>query len=72
MKWNIAPGKVAVISQCVGGFKGPLGDKENITQGEVKCYICHEILTKSCRLSYKQKFKCFMLKNVLTEDIIEI
>ena len=26
----------------------------NIAQGEAKCYICHETLTKSCILSYKQ------------------
>ena len=26
----------------------------NIAQGEAECYICHETLTKSCILSYKQ------------------
>ena len=26
----------------------------NIAQGKAKCYICHETLTKSCILSYKQ------------------
>ena len=44
----------------------------NIAQGE--CYICHEILTKSCILSYKRSGSAlsvllyFTLKDVLTED----
>ena len=47
----------------------------NIAQGEVKCYICHETLTKSCILSYKQSGNAlsvllyFTLKDVLTEEI---
>ena len=26
----------------------------NIARGKAECYICHETLTKSCILSYKQ------------------
>ena len=46
----------------------------NIARGEAKCYICHETLTKSCILSYKQSGSAlsvllyFTLKDVLTED----
>ena len=47
----------------------------NIARGKAKCYICHETLTKSCILSYKQSGSAlsallyFKLKDVLTEDI---
>ena len=47
----------------------------NIAQGEAKCYICHETLTKSCILSYRRSGSAlsvllyFKLKDVLTEDI---
>ena len=47
----------------------------NIAQGEAKCYICHETITKSCILSYKRSgislsvLLYFTLKDVLTEDI---
>ena len=47
----------------------------NIAQGEAECYICHETLTQSCILSYKQSGSTlsvllyFILKDVLTEDI---
>ena len=43
-------------------------------QGQVECYICHETLTKSCIVSYKQSGSAlsvlfhFILKDVLTED----
>ena len=46
----------------------------NIARGEAKCYICHETLTKSCILSYKQSGSAlsvllyFILKDVLIED----
>ena len=46
----------------------------NIARGEAECYICHETLTKSCILSYKQSGSVlsvllyFTLKDVLTED----
>ena len=46
----------------------------NIARGEAKCYICHEILTKSCIHSYKQSGSAlsvllyFKLKDVLTVD----
>ena len=45
-----------------------------IAPGEAKCYICHETLTKSYILSYKQSGSAlrvllyFTLKEVLTED----
>ena len=47
----------------------------NIAQDEAECYICHETLTKSFILSYKQSGSAlsvllyFTLKGVLTEDI---
>ena len=47
----------------------------NIAQGEDKCYICQETLTKSCIPSYKQSGSAlsvllyFTLKDMLTEDI---
>ena len=47
----------------------------NIAQGEAKCYICQETLTKSCILSYKQSGSAlsvllyFILKDMSTEDI---
>ena len=50
----------------------------NIAEGEAECYICHEILTKSCILSYKQSGSTlsvllyFTLENVLTEDKFNI
>ena len=46
----------------------------NIAGGKAQCYICHETLTKSCMLSYKQSGSAlsvllyFTLKDVLTED----
>ena len=48
----------------------------NIAQdrGKVECYICHETLTNSCILSYKQSGSALSvllyvtLKGVLTED----
>ena len=45
----------------------------NIAQSKAECYICHETLTKSCILSYKQSGSVlsviyyFTLKDVLTE-----
>ena len=47
----------------------------NIARGKAECYICHETLTKSCILSYKQSGSALSallyikLKDVLTEDI---
>ena len=47
----------------------------NIARGEAECYICHEILIKSCILSYKRSGSAlsvllyFTLKDMLTEDI---
>ena len=47
----------------------------NIAQGKAECYICYEILTKSCILSQKWSGSAlsvvlyFTLKGVLTEDI---
>ena len=46
----------------------------NIAQGKAECYICHEILTKSCILSYKRSGSVlsvllyFTLEDVLKED----
>ena len=45
------------------------------SRGEAECYICHETLTKSCILSYKQSSSAlsvllhFKFKDVLAEDI---
>ena len=47
----------------------------NIARGEAECYICHETLTKSCILLYKQSGRAlsvllhFTFKDVLTEAI---
>ena len=47
----------------------------NVAQGEAECYNCHDTLTKSCILSYKQSGSTlsvllyFKLKDVSTEAI---
>ena len=40
----------------------------NIARGEAECYICHDILTKSCILSYKRSGSALSVLLYLTED----
>ena len=51
------------------------GESQVANIAQTECYICHETLTKSCIISYKQSGSAlsvllyFKLKDVLAEDI---
>ena len=53
--------KPSLLPVCMNYTAEGESQVANIAQGKAECYICHEILTKSCILSYKQSGSAFIV-----------